>query len=1594
MPNITNFPTGRVGIGTENPQQTLDVAGTLRVTGSTGTPNSLMGRNASGDVGVVGVGSGLGIDGFGQLYATGGASGSTSGSGSTNQVAYWTGTNVLSGENNLWWDFSADRLGIGTNAPARALDVVGGIRFSTVNGTPTAIIGRDGSGDIGSVSIGTGLGLSGGVLSFTGSTGGSGTVTGTGTTNYLSKWASASGLTDSIVLETGNTIDINGSLRVRTSSGTATNVMGRDTNGYVSNIAVGNGLSVSGGTLSTTGVTFGTGVDGRVAYWTGTNQIGNDNNFLWDAETDRLGIGVFPTSALHISSADSASIRIVKTGTSPADFSLVALNGKLDIGSAFTITDTGRLGLGTNTPAQTLDVAGNMRLTGSTGTSATVMGRSVDGDISAISVGSGLSLSGNILSATGGGGSVSGSGTATQVAFWNGTTSLTGNTNLYWDNNNNRLGIGTSSPSNQLTTTGDASISTLTVGRGNFSLATNTAVGVNALVANVTSLSSGNTAIGYFSLSGNAGVSNTAIGYLSAIKTTGNFNVAVGSDTLTENIGGASNTAVGRAALSNNTSGSSIVAIGANALSNNITGNSSVAVGASAGTLSAAGANLTTASSSIFIGASSRASNISPSNQIVIGTSAVGLADNATVIGTTGTTQTHLYGNLSLGLTSADTTARVKATSSDATSDSFAAKFQNNSGTDILSVRGDGLVGIRTTAPAQTLDIRGTMRLTGSTGDSTTIMGRNASGDVSAISVGSGLSLSGNTLSTTGTTGVSGSGTATQVAFWGGASGSTSTALTSSTGLTWDNVNGRLGIGTASPSQRIHVLGRSLFTNDQGLTAGSYAISEFYRFPSGVGNAGFGVFYTSNGSNVTFTTLYAPGNVDFRIQTLRSSTSTAETNISAFSATTNVSIGSNTDAGYRLNVDCANGTNGLRVLGVNVSSGTNAVLIQNSATTNLLQVVNNGDISFGTALNWNATNTRLGIGTASPSARLHVVGSGTTTGTTFLAQNSGGTSEVRILDNGRISQIIPNANNNTIFGTSAGSSASLSGANNTFFGAFAGSNTTSGDNNTFIGKDSGLNITSGIQNTFVGCQSGLNSTTANNNIFFGFNSGAGNTSGARNIFVGTNSGISNISGNDNLALGFSSNANVSGSYNMFLGTQAGSFINNGSNLTVADNSLFLGYDTRANANSQTNQIVIGYQGRGLGSNTTVIGNSSTTQAHLYGNLTLGLTTADSTTRLKANSSDGTNNSFAAKFQNDSGINIFSVRGDGLVGVGTISPTARLYVKGSTSGNGSTAFEVTDNNDRDIINVRDDGRITLGRNLASNVQSSVTIEAVGTETNIGIAIVPKGNGAITADIPNNSGTGGNARGQYAIDLQLDRVFASEVASGNYSTLLGGSLNSVSGGYSNILGGTNNSITGDLSSIIGGNSNSVSVQYGIICGGAGNQVNDKYASVLGGVNGEAYLYGQNTTSSGSFSTIGDAQSSVIRLRREFTGTATTELYLDGGISQAILKGTNRIWNVRVQSVAVVTSAGGTLVVGDTIAGEYGACIRRIGTTTTIISEQTKIFEHASPNMASAISIVTSVDDSTEALKITYKPPTTAGTGTTFRVVATVYLTEVGF
>jgi len=58
--------------------------------------------------------------------------------------------------------------------------------------------------------------------------------------------------------------------------------------------------------------------------------------------------------------------------------------------------------------------------------------------------------SGNIIETTDGGGTVKGTGTATRVAFWSASDTISSNADLYWDNSNDRLGIGTTSPNAKL----------------------------------------------------------------------------------------------------------------------------------------------------------------------------------------------------------------------------------------------------------------------------------------------------------------------------------------------------------------------------------------------------------------------------------------------------------------------------------------------------------------------------------------------------------------------------------------------------------------------------------------------------------------------------------------------------------------------------------------------------------------------------------------------------------------------------------------------------------------------------------------------------------------------------------------------------------------------------------------------------------------------------------------------------------------------------------------------------------------------------------------------------------------------------------------
>lgn len=194
-----------------------------------------------------------------------------------------------------------------------------------------------------------------------------------------------------------------------------------------------------------------------------------------------------------------------------------------------------------------------------------------------------------------------------------------------------------------------------------------------------------------------------------------------------------------------------------------------------------------------------------------------------------------------------------------------------------------------------------------------------------------------------------------------------------------------------------------------------------------------------------------------------------------------------------------------------------------------------------------------------------------------------------------------NANNNAFIGYFAGYSNKV-GTNNTFVGPFAGQQNISGSSNTFIGDSAGASNTQADSNTFVGQNAGFNNSVGTDNTFVGRNAGTNTTSGSGNSFFGRQAAAQNNTGANNSTFGFQAGQfNQSGSNNTFFGKDAGTYLGNGSSQNnSADNSVFLGAGSRASGSAQTNQIVIGYQAVGNGSNTVTLGNDNITDTYLKG----------------------------------------------------------------------------------------------------------------------------------------------------------------------------------------------------------------------------------------------------------------------------------------------------------------------------------------------------------------------------------------------------------
>lgn len=166
-----------------------------------------------------------------------------------------------------------------------------------------------------------------------------------------------------------------------------------------------------------------------------------------------------------------------------------------------------------------------------------------------------------------------------------------------------------------------------------------------------------------------------------------------------------------------------------------------------------------------------------------------------------------------------------------------------------------------------------------------------------------------------------------------------------------------------------------------------------------------------------------------------------------------------------------------------------------------------------------------------------------------------------------------------------------------------------GDNNAAFGYaaltgNSG-GTTTGTANAAFGAASLNKVTTGTENMGVGYGAGFNLTTGSQNCCIGAYALFSATANNYNTAVGESALIYIAGSTsgNTAIGYFAGAYYATATNLTDATDSIFIGRATRAAAATGTNEIVIGINVAGLGSNTTAIGNSSTTATTLYGQVT-------------------------------------------------------------------------------------------------------------------------------------------------------------------------------------------------------------------------------------------------------------------------------------------------------------------------------------------------------------------------------------------------------
>jgi hypothetical protein len=516
----------------------------------------------------------------------------------------------------------------------------------------------------------------------------------------------------------------------------------------------------------------------------------------------------------------------------------------------------------------------------------------------------------------------------------------------------------------------------------------------------------------------------------------------------------------------------------------------------------------------------------------------------------------------------------------------------------------------------------------------------------------------------------------------------TSTGSTLGNSLIYDNGT-NVGIGTTSPSEKLHVVGSVLIEGSStelkvkgsggydtaNITMGNAAKADSFSIDTrndpgdNKTTLSFDSYLTTGTSTITLGDNYV--NLGTAGSTRLVINSSGNVGIGMTSPSQKLHVSGNarvTGAYYDSNNSA--GTSG-QVLSSTVT-GTDWVSlseisgVDGTGTANYVAKWSDADTITNSVIYDNGTN--VGIGTTSPGAKLDV--------------------SADILVNG------------LTIGRGAGNSAT-----NTAVGLSALANNTIGFSNIAVGQSALFENTSGSNNTAIGRIALGNNDTGGSNTAIGRIALYSNTTGFSNTAVGEDTLANNTIGGFNTAVGRGAlSSNTTGGSNTAIGREAGTRISNGSNQTITNNSIFIGEDTRALADDQTNQIVIGHAAIGVGSNSVVLGNDSITKTILKGNVGIGTTSP------------------AYKLDVDGGNGIFV--GDGGVAVLSANSTTGIFTIGDTDQLGDGVYAT--NTSTSSFDIYSTGSIKFRMDVNGNVGIGTTspgakLEVSQTTTDIGAII---------------------------------------------------------------------------------------------------------------------------------------------------------------------------------------------------------------------------------------------------------------------------------